>query len=171
MYCRKCGKVVIGDNEYCNDCKELMKIVCPYCGKKTDANDKFCKHCEGYIGKDSKASVSPTQPKPNVDTKTCLSCGSIIPKSAFYCPICKKMSNSTPVAQTTSIDKGSYAGGFLLGFLLGLIGFIIALCINKEETKRGALHAFLISLVIGIIAVIAVCCVTCQVVSNIPSHY
>ena len=56
-------------------------------------------------------------------------------------------------------DKGSYGVGFLLGFFLGLIGLIIAIAMDQEETKRGALHAFIIGLVLGGLAVGLVMCV------------
>lgn len=53
------------------------------------------------------------------------------------------------------MDDGSYVGGFLLGFILGVIGLIIALAINKEQTKKGAITGFLVSL--GMSIVIGVC--------------
>ena len=37
------------------------------------------------------------------------------------------------------MDEGSYGGGFALGFLLGLVGLIIAIAIDKPLTKKGVL--------------------------------
>ena len=35
-------------------------------------------------------------------------------------------------------DNGSFAGGLLLGFFLGIVGAIIAFAINKYSTRKGA---------------------------------
>ena len=65
-------------------------------------------------------------------------------------------------------DEGSYGAGFLLGLILGLAGLIIALCLDKAETKRGAIHGFVTSLVIG--GVIGIC-VTCSSLSMIQGMF
>ena len=53
------------------------------------------------------------------------------------------------------IDNSSFGGGFALGFLLGLIGLIIAFAIGGGNIRRGAgyglLTYILISVFIGII--------------------
>lgn len=54
------------------------------------------------------------------------------------------------------MDEGSYGGGFALGFLLGLAGLIIAIAINKEQTKKGAITGFLIQLGIAVVAGICI---------------
>ena len=170
MYCRKCGKVVKDGEEYCTSCKASMKIVCPHCGKKTNANDKFCEHCDGYLSKknegEEKDSSNPVQAE--IPKKMCMACGRQIPKDAFFCPICKKMSNTPPTpaytyhSSTSQLLEGSYGAGFALGFLLGLIGLIIGIALDKSETKRGAIHGFIVQLVIGVILVIVVSCSTCS---------
>ena len=55
-------------------------------------------------------------------------------------------------------EEGSYWAGFALGFFLGLIGLIIAIAIDKSETKRGAVTGFIISIVISVVAVGCVIC-------------
>lgn len=52
--------------------------------------------------------------------------------------------------------EGSYAGGFILALLLGFIGLIIALCVGQEETRKGALHGFLFSIVITVVVIICI---------------
>ena len=47
-------------------------------------------------------------------------------------------------------NQGSAGAGFFLGFLFGLLGLIIALCINKDKTTHGASIGFVISLLITI---------------------
>lgn len=47
-------------------------------------------------------------------------------------------------------DNGSYVGGLLLGLFLGIVGLIIAIAINKEDTRRGAITGFIIELVCGL---------------------
>lgn len=54
------------------------------------------------------------------------------------------------------MDEGSYGGGFALGFLLGLAGLIIAIAINKEQTKKGAITGYLIQLGIAVVVVICI---------------
>ena len=54
------------------------------------------------------------------------------------------------------MDEGSYGGGFALGFLLGLAGLIIAIAINKEQTKKGAITGYRIQLGIAVVAVICI---------------
>ena len=55
-------------------------------------------------------------------------------------------------------NEGSYWGGWWLGFLLGLIGLIISLAIDKPETKKGALHGFITSIVICVVAGVCIYC-------------
>lgn len=55
-------------------------------------------------------------------------------------------------------DEGSFGAGFCLGILLGLIGVVIALCIGKPSTNKGALTGWLIEAVIGIIIMVCVLC-------------
>ena len=57
------------------------------------------------------------------------------------------------------MNDGSYGGGFALGFLLGVIGLIIAIAINKEQTRNGAVTGFLVSLGLSIVAGVCYFCV------------
>ncbi|NMV82746.1 MAG: hypothetical protein GX816_04260 [Erysipelotrichia bacterium] len=56
------------------------------------------------------------------------------------------------------IDNSSFGGGFALGFLLGLIGLIIAFAIGGRNIRRGAgyglLTYFIIYTVTGIIVLL-----------------
>ena len=64
-------------------------------------------------------------------------------------------------------DEGSYLGGWFLGFLLGLIGLVIGLAIDKPETKRGAIHGFLVSIVLaGVLGL----CVFCSVLNTVNNY-
>ena len=45
---------------------------------------------------------------------------------------------------------------------------IIALCLDKAETKRGAVHGFVTSLVIGVVIGI---CVTCSSISMMQGMF
>ena len=64
-------------------------------------------------------------------------------------------------------DQGSYGAGFALGFFLGLIGLIIAMAIDKPETRRGAVTGFIVSLVISIVAVVCIVCVGLEGLSSL----
>ncbi len=158
MYCRKCGKEVQDNQEYCEACKEEMKTLCPYCGKKTNPYERFCEHCEGYLGNLDASKETPKVSTTNVakqepQTKNCQACGKKIPKTAFYCPVCNKIADVADVSPTyeTDEDTGSYGVGFLLGFLTGLIGLIVGLAIGKSDTTRGALLGFFIQLIISVV--------------------
>ena len=48
-------------------------------------------------------------------------------------------------------EEGSYGGGFAVGFLLGLIGLIICIEIDKPQTRRGAAHGFIVRIVSAVI--------------------
>ena len=52
------------------------------------------------------------------------------------------------------MDEGSYGGGFALGLIFGVIGLILAITINKPETRKGAVHGFLFRIVLAIIGVL-----------------
>lgn len=53
-------------------------------------------------------------------------------------------------------DEGSVGLGFLLGFILGLIGLIIACAIGKRRTIKGAGIGILADLTIGVIILITI---------------
>ena len=57
------------------------------------------------------------------------------------------------------MDDGSYGGGFALGFLLGVIGLIVAIAINKKQTKKGAVTGFFVSLGLSVVAGVCFFCV------------
>lgn len=48
-------------------------------------------------------------------------------------------------------DEGSYGLGIALGFVFGLIVFLIIMAMGKEQTKRGALHGLLAKLGLGVL--------------------
>ena len=47
-------------------------------------------------------------------------------------------------------DEGSFWGGFLLTLLFPVVGLVIALVLDKSETRRGALRAVLIQVITGV---------------------
>ena len=65
-------------------------------------------------------------------------------------------------------DKGSYRGGFALGFFLGLVGLVIALCLDKSNTKRGAAHGMLALIISSIVIGV---CVTCLSILRIQGKF
>ena len=55
-------------------------------------------------------------------------------------------------------DDGSYGIGFILGFLLGLIGIIIACAIGKSRTIKGSVIGICTDIGVALfIVIIAVC--------------
>lgn len=47
-------------------------------------------------------------------------------------------------------DEGSFWGGFFLTILFPVVGLVIALVLDKSETRRGALRAVLIQVIVGV---------------------
>ena len=169
MYCRKCGKEILGTAEFCEDCnsKPVAMRICPYCGKETSKEERFCQYCDGFF-KDAPNMAKKTQASSTVKSvnsnamKTCRACGQLIPKSSFYCPKCRKMADTTPAPISSNTNqgetgnKGSFAIGFLLVWFVGLIGLIIAYYMKQSETWRGAKFCFKLALII-LVVVLVIC--------------
>ena len=177
MYCRKCGKEVEGDREFCESCAPQtppanMKI-CQYCGKETSNLERFCQHCGGYF-KDSTAPQKKWQPSapksstPNSNMKSCRNCGSLVPKTNVYCSRCGKMADTVSY---TYVNPGSFASGFLLIFFLGLIGLIIVGALNQSETWRGAKCCLKVWLIIVLITVVLVGVAYCALSQTGGGYY
>jgi hypothetical protein len=75
-----------------------------------------------------------------------------------------------PAADTTNVyvthatgqgyDEGSFWGGFFLTFFFPVIGLLIALVLNKPETRRGAVRAIVVQLiVVALIFLLVICAV------------
>ena len=90
----------------------------------------------------------------------CSNCGHVFEGQQPYCSQCghrmtySSVEESKPayIAENNSNSvprTGNYALGFVLGFFLGLIGLIIAIVMNEDETKRGGIVGFLVSIVLG----------------------
>lgn len=164
--CKKCGKEIedsadnyIGD--LCVECRRekartLPKNVklCKRCGKEIGSIANYCGICQREIDKKKNASKSTS-----TGAKFCKNCGASISQSAVYCPYCNKFANINTRSPVVYQDEGSFGAGWALGFLLGLVGLIIALCVGKDETKRGAKWGFIIYIVITVVALIFYGCV------------
>lgn len=63
--CPKCGAVTDGDEDFCVNCGQPLKIICPECGNawRYMFNYKFCPEC-GHDMKDVNAKL-----KAGFDTK------------------------------------------------------------------------------------------------------
>lgn len=155
MFCNKCGKE-IASGYLCEEC-QLEKVktpsknvkLCKKCGKEIGASADYCGICQREIDRKKNA----------INTKICKNCGASIPQSAIYCSKCNKMANVDTRSPVVYQDKGSFGAGWALGFLLGVIGLIIALCIGKQETTRGAKWGFAIYVVITVVVLIFYACV------------
>jgi hypothetical protein len=54
-----------------------------------------------------------------------------------------------PLPTYEDADEGSYGLGIALGFVFGLIVFLIIMAMGKAQTKRGALHGLLAKFGLG----------------------
>jgi hypothetical protein len=55
-------------------------------------------------------------------------------------------------------DKSSYGSGWLLGFLLSILGIIIAYAIGGDKVKRGSWFGLLFSFIIGSVIIMVYAC-------------
>lgn len=126
---------------------------CPRCGAENNDNNTFCEYC-GH--------------KFVVDEKKCPNCGATINGSSNFCNKCGcdlsqfardtiniNNVNNVNTNQTTyssSYDKQeSGVAGFFLGFMLGIIGLIIALAVFKKNGRKYALIGFAVEAVLSLI--------------------
>lgn len=147
------------------------KRTCPFCGKEVNDTDQFCKHCDAYLKakvEDDETKNDTNPPKKTEVKKTCRSCLKLIPKSVAYCPYCGKRPDVNPASYSKPTSTGgSYWVGFLLGLFLGIIGLLIAYFKKEDETLRGAIHSFIVSLIVSIaLVVLAGCVVGCAACSR-----
>lgn len=49
---------------------------------------------------------------------------------------------------------GSWGAGFILGFFVGLIGLVIAIAIDKPDTKKGAIVGFVSGIFVVLIVIV-----------------
>ena len=56
------------------------------------------------------------------------------------------------------MDEGSYGAGIVLGLFLDVIGLIIALCLGKKETIKGAIVGTIISIILCVVLLLAISC-------------
>jgi|GEM_PF-1698093 len=164
IHCSNCGHELSPLTDVCPFCNEdPRKVIDPKakddsfwrceCGQLNDKADNFCQQCK------QKKPEQTFPSKPQSTLINCPACGNQVSREAFSCPKCghpikqqEKVFQPTQTYQPpTNSDEGSYGGGWALGLLLGIIGLIIALVGSKSETKRGALHGFILQAIIGII--------------------
>ena len=69
-------------------------------------------------------------------------------------PARPRSSSALPEPATRLAPMGSYAGGFLLGIFLGLLGLIIAFIRREPETRRGARNGFFARLIFVLLVVL-----------------
>ena len=123
----------------------MSLIRCPECKKTISSTLDSCPHC-GYkistVEKENALADAKKNP-PSISETT---------KQAVY--------NQTPSTSQNNEDEGSSGAGFALGFLLGLIGMIIAACVGKKNTKSGAVAGFIVQAIIGLTIWLAVMCST-----------
>lgn len=116
----------------------MSLIRCPECKKAISDTVSACPHCGYNISQSEKeAAIAVAAINP------------VLMESETKTDVVTKPAPAIPE------DEGSTGGGFALGFLLGLIGLIIAACVGKKNTKSGAVTGFFIQAIIGIIFLIA----------------
>ena len=126
-------------------------FFCPFCDEQVNSKDGFCEHCNANLT--SKAN----QPKTGVPKQVCKSCLHSIPQSSIYCPNCGRSTHARTPNRRDPYNEGSFFLGFLLGLSMGIIGLIIALCIDKRKTKLGAISVFILHIIlIAILITVAI---------------
>ncbi len=79
--------------------------------------------------------------------KYCKNCGRELVDEAVFCPGCGMAQEKAPSQQNNSAALKGGAVGFLLTFFIGLIGFILCLCLGDEACKKAAKLTFIISII------------------------
>ena len=113
----------------------MALIRCPECRQPMSTTLDKCPHC-GYELSDNEMEAAIEE--------------------AIVSPVRMKEEQKKTVVYDTKEDKGSFGGGFALGFFIGLIGVIVAACVGKKDTKSGALVGFVVQFVGGIILTIII---------------
>ena len=112
----------------------MSLIRCPECNKAISSTVDSCPHC-GYRLTQMEIDQALEEARRNpvsIDQQP----GTVIVRNE--------------IGSDDSEGRGIWGGGFVLGFLLGLIGLIIGVCCEKK-TRKGAIAGFLVQFVIGII--------------------
>lgn len=109
----------------------MALIKCPECKKNISTTVDTCPHCGYKLSAEDKILAETVDPnRSSVDNYT---------SSYQYQPINNRY-----------YDSGSTGIGFILGFFLGIIGLIIALCLDKPDTRTGAAIGFVVELLLSI---------------------
>ena len=108
-------------------------IKCPSCGKGMPEDTVFCPHCGYMMSMEERENAQPYTEK-QVTTSVNQSQQQVSNTSSSQVRRSYSSSNSRPA----TVDEGSVAVGFILSFLIGIIGFVIAIATGKKKTIKGA---------------------------------
>ena len=126
-----------------------MKYVCSLCGKEISKNYSYCPKCGGKISWEGKTATSTKVPN-----YLRLYVHKVEPPMEVQKPkiIAARAKNIKPLNNSEARvieDKGSFALGFWLAFLLSVIGVLIVLGINKKRTTKGGFVGLPLEILIG----------------------
>lgn len=107
----------------------LIMAVCPYCGFGEQVDVQYA----GQVG-------------------TCSKCG----KDFTIMPNARGIPYEAPKAKVVapSSNNSDSLVGFLLGLILGILGLLLAVLIDKNRYLKSALMGFVLNIIIGVILVV-----------------
>ena len=128
---------------------DLPMIKCPSCGKGMPEDTVFCPHCGYMMSMEERENAQPYIEK-QVTTPVNQPQQQVSNTSSSQGRRSYSSSNSRPA----TVDEGSVALGFFLGFLgvIGLFGLIFAIRSGKKKTIKGAGIGFGFFLGLAVIA-------------------
>lgn len=111
----------------------MATIKCPQCGKPMDSETIFCPHCGYMMSMEERENAQPYTEK---QVTTSVNQSQQQASNTSSSPVRRSYSSSN--SRPANVDEGSVAIGFILSFLIGIIGFVIAIATGKKKTIKGA---------------------------------
>lgn len=140
---------------------------CVHCGTGLADEAKFCSKCGKPVG-DSQSSSSSNSRLIWDSDKGVYVVNPNAPKPS------NNVNNNNNYRSNYRYDNSSLHGGtvgFLLTFFLGLIGFILCLCLGDEDCKSAAKKTFIICLIIGLVIGLFIGCGAACVLDDYEDDY
>ena len=149
IVCHNCGGINDDENTYCEQCRELLYVVCPDCAAKVYENSSICPICLKNLNEASQRTVCVPAPfeetlaehrkSPDpTSTATCEKCGAVNESENIYCERCRsRLDNASAQPYQPGLAVYTVSKFRIPAFVLALVGasigatfFLVALVIT-----------------------------------------